>query len=173
MDFLEEELEEILNIFREESEEHIQKINQNLLKLETNPRNNNIITELFREAHSIKGAARMIGLNDIQTLAHKLEDIFGYAREDNLVINAQIIDILCKAVDCISSIIEDSIRTKGIFHSEKVDKMLVELTDIDQFVIRSSKCDSGDQTDPHSRTPENEDTIRINTDFYGSGQVMD
>lgn len=166
MDFLEDELDDILNIFREESEEHTQKINQHLLRLEANPKSNNIITELFREAHSIKGAARMIGLNDIQTLAHKLEDIFAHAREGNLIINAQIIDLLCKATDCISSIVEDSIRTKGVFHSEKVDEMLVQLGSIDEFVISSNQSGNEEQTNSQGESPENEATININTDFY-------
>lgn len=131
MDFLEEELEEILNIFREESEEQIQKLNQNLLKLEANPGDGAAISELFREAHSIKGAARMIGLTDIQTLAHKLEDIFGHAREGRLHITPAIVDKMCKTVDFISSIVEESIKTKGIFHSDKVDELVADLKKIE------------------------------------------
>lgn len=124
MEFLEEEFEEILNIFREESEEQLQKINKNLLLLETNPNDILAIQELFREAHSIKGAARMIGFNDIQAVAHKLEDIFGFAKDKQLVINSDIVDLLCEAVDCIESIIEESIKSKGDYHSEKVDVVI-------------------------------------------------
>ncbi len=113
MDFLENEIVEILNIFREESEEQIQKLNKNLLKLEANPKDNTAISELFREAHSLKGAARMIGLNDIQLIAHKLEDVFGMAKEFRLKVTPETVDTLCKAVDCISSIIEESIATRG------------------------------------------------------------
>lgn len=127
MDFLEEELQEILKIFREESEEYLQKLNQNLLTLETDPYNNEIISELFREAHSLKGAARMIGLNDIQAVAHKIEDVFGLAREKALVITPDIIDILCKAVDCISSVIDECIESRGQSHSSNVDEMIAEL----------------------------------------------
>jgi two-component system chemotaxis sensor kinase CheA len=126
MEFLEEELEEILNIFREESEEHIQSINQNLLKLEKNSADSGVIAELFREAHSIKGSARMIGLNDIQNLAHHLEDIIGYAKDRTIKITPEIIDVLCRTVDCISSIIDESIKTKGSFHSTQVDKIIIE-----------------------------------------------
>jgi len=113
MDFLEHEIVEILNIFREESDEQIQKLNKNLLRLEANPKDSAAIVELFREAHSLKGAARMIGLNDIQTIAHKLEDVFGLAKEGNLKVTAEIIDILCQSVDYISSIVEESIKTRG------------------------------------------------------------
>ncbi len=132
MDFLEEELEEILNIFREEGEELIEKLNQGLLKLETDPTNPSIISELFRNAHSIKGASRMVGLNDIQNLAHKIEDILGFAKEKTLIITDDIIDKLCKAVDCISSIVEESVQTKGECHSPLVDEIVAELGEIGQ-----------------------------------------
>ena len=51
------------------------------------------ILHLFRDAHSLKGAARMIGLNDIQTLAHKIEDVLGLAKEDKLVFNDRVVNI--------------------------------------------------------------------------------
>jgi len=113
MDFPENEIEEILNIFREESEEQIQKLNKNLLRLEHNPKDSTAMSELFRDAHSLKGAARMIGLNDIQLIAHKLEDVFGLIKESRLDVKPEIIDMLCKAVDCVGSIVEDSILTRG------------------------------------------------------------
>ncbi len=131
MDFLEEEFDEVLNIFRDESEEHIQKLNKNLLKIEEDPTNLHIITELFREAHSLKGSARMIGLTAIESLSHKLEDIIGSAREGGLIIDSDIIDVLCKTVDCIASIVEESINTKGGYSSPEVDQIVQELQAIE------------------------------------------
>ncbi|HBG49593.1 MAG TPA: hypothetical protein DDW90_08870 [Cyanobacteria bacterium UBA9971] len=130
MDFLESEIVEILNIFREESEEQIQKLNKNLLKLEANPKDSTAISELFREAHSLKGAARMIGLNDIQLIAHKLEDVFGMAKECRLDVTAETIDTLCKAVDCVNSIVEESIATRGNASFDKVPEMVQKLENI-------------------------------------------
>ena len=124
MDFLESEIVEILNIFREESEEQIQKLNKNLLRLEANPKDSTAISELFREAHSLKGAARMIGLNDIQLIAHKLEDVFGMAKESRLNVTPETIDILCKAVDCVNSIVEESIETRGNASFDDVPEMV-------------------------------------------------
>ncbi len=133
MDFLPEEFEEILNIFREEGEEQVQKLNQNLLRLEANPKDSGAISELFREAHSIKGAARMIGLNDIQAVAHKLEDIFGLARDEKLIINAHIVDILCKSVDCIASIIEKQSQNKNEIISVDISSTISQLQDIEML----------------------------------------
>lgn len=130
MDFLENEIEEILNIFREESEEQIQKLNKNLLILESNPKDITAITELFREAHSIKGASRMIGLNDIQLIAHKLEDVFGMAKEHQLPVTPETIDILCKAVDFMSSIVEESIATRGKATFPQVQEIIQKIENI-------------------------------------------
>ena len=130
MDFLEHEIEEILNIFREESEEQLQKLNSNLLKLESNPKDHTAISELFREAHSLKGAARMIGLDDIQSIAHKLEDVFGQAKEGYLKITPKTIDVMCRAVDCISSIVSESIRTRGKVEIPEIQEVLKALENV-------------------------------------------
>ncbi|MDD3149468.1 MAG: hybrid sensor histidine kinase/response regulator [Candidatus Gastranaerophilales bacterium] len=158
MDFLEEEIIEILNIFREEGEEIVQRLNQNLLKLESNPTNANIISELFRDAHSIKGSARMTGLNDIQALAHKLEDILGYAKEEKLTITPAIVDTLCKTVDCISSIIDKSVETKGEYHSEQTDKILILLEDIEKKIGDSSETPKEKNIEKPSLKAKNEIT---------------
>ncbi len=109
MEFSENELTEILNIFQVEAEEIISKMNNSLLDLERNPKNKELILILFRNAHSLKGAARMIGFNSVQTLAHKMEDILDLAKENKLILNTKISDILYKTVDIISDIVKSSI----------------------------------------------------------------
>ena len=99
MDFSPEEFDEILNIFRGETEEIVQKLNNNLLQLESNPDNEELLVYLFRDAHSLKGAARMIGFNNIQRLAHKAEDVLGLAKEKKIKINREISDALYQAID--------------------------------------------------------------------------
>jgi len=165
MDFLESEIEEILNIFREESEEQIQKLNKNLLKLENNPKDNAAIVELFREAHSLKGAARMIGLNDIQTISHKLEDVFGLAKEGHLRVTSEIIDILCKAVDYIGSIVDESIKTRGQASFERVPEIVETLEyvkNLDNLIeeTETKEESTGYEKTLNSRNPE------VNELFY-------
>lgn len=158
MDFLEHELEEILKIFREESEEQIEKFNKSLLKLESNPRDHQVISELFREAHSLKGAARMIGLDDIQSIAHKLEDVLGMAKENTLKITPEIIDTLCKTVDTIASIINESIETRG--KSETVD--IQPAIDALENIINSDEkpCENYDDSQIQIIQPENTQDIK-------------
>ncbi|WP_461482114.1 hybrid sensor histidine kinase/response regulator [Porticoccus sp.] len=73
---------ELRDLFRVESEERLQHLDDGLLRLEKAPGDLAALEALFREAHSLKGAARMLGLSDIQSLAHQLEDALGLARKE-------------------------------------------------------------------------------------------
>jgi len=66
----------LMETFKAEAEEHIQRITQLILALERGEVNQEMLEELFREAHSLKGAARAVELNDISTIAHKIEALF-------------------------------------------------------------------------------------------------
>jgi two-component system chemotaxis sensor kinase CheA len=78
-------------LFRAESEEHLQHLDDALLQLEKEPTDQPLLEEAFREAHSLKGAARMLGLTAIQTPAHRLEDQFNAARRNTAPINAELL----------------------------------------------------------------------------------
>lgn len=133
MDFLEEEFDEIIEIFQVESEEIISRLNNNLLDLEKNPNNKDAILVLFRDAHSLKGAARMIGFNNVQAIAHKVEDILGLAKDNRMHFNAQIVDILYKTVDFLSELIRKSIAKKQEIYSEKVAEQVAILENIKDY----------------------------------------
>lgn len=131
MDFSPEEFDEILNIFREETDEIIDKLNNNLLRLENTPKDKEILVYMFRDAHSLKGAARMIGFNNIQRLAHKIEDVLGLAKENKISINHTISDILYKSLDFLSDIIQKSISIKKEYYTDDIQKYI---DDIDETI---------------------------------------
>ena len=81
IDFSDEEFEEILNIFQSEADEITSRFNDTLIQLEKNPSSSETLNILFRNAHSLKGASRMVGFNNIQKLAHSIEDVLGLARD--------------------------------------------------------------------------------------------
>ena len=145
MDFLPEEFEEILNIFRGETEEIIQKMNNNLLQLESSPNNKELLVYLFRDAHSLKGAARMIGFNNIQRLAHKAEDVLGLAKENKIDINREISDALYKATDLLSDLIQESVKIKREYYSDDTQK---HIDYIDSLINKYQKKDiAGDESE--------------------------
>src|SRR5665647_2238078 len=78
-------------LFRAESEEHLQHLDDALLQLEKKPTDQPLLEEAFREAHSLKGSARMLGLTAIQTPAHRLEDQFNAARHNTAPITTELL----------------------------------------------------------------------------------
>ncbi len=106
MSFNPEEIQEILSIYKAESEEHLQKLNQCLLLLEKEPARGDVLEEVFREAHSLKGSARMIGFATVEKLAHGLEDLFGAARKGELTLGAETFDVIFKTIDAVSRVTE-------------------------------------------------------------------
>lgn len=131
MDFSEEMIDEVFKIFQVESEEIIEKMNNNLLVLEQKPNDKDSILLLFRDAHSLKGASRMVGLNNVQTIAHKIEDVLGLAKENKISFNTQVVNVLYKTVDFLSELIQKAIeRGQDVysddiaFHLENLESVL-------------------------------------------------
>jgi len=76
-----EQQQRIMGYFIEEAKEHLNTIEQGLLNLQSTIEDPELVNELFRAAHSVKGGAAMLGLNNIQRISHRLEDFFKVLRE--------------------------------------------------------------------------------------------
>ncbi|WP_206047146.1 chemotaxis protein CheA, partial [Noviherbaspirillum denitrificans] len=94
----------LLELFRSEAESQTQVLTDGLLALDRNARDLAAIVPLMRAAHSLKGAARIVNLDDVERLAHAMEDCFVAAQKDKLKLNKQRIDRLLAAVDLIGRI---------------------------------------------------------------------
>ncbi len=119
MEFQQNELNEILNIYQQESAEIISSMDAKLLALEKDSKNKDIAMQLFRDAHSLKGSARMLGFDDIQNIAHKVEDVISLIKEEKLAITPAIADSLSDCLDFISELINKTIAQKDEFKSPK------------------------------------------------------
>lgn len=101
-------LQELLATFRAEAADHLQTINQALLKLERTPDDNlraKTLQSAFRSAHSLKGAARAVSMAEIETLAHTMESVFQKARDEGLELGADICDVLYDTLDVIEQLL--------------------------------------------------------------------
>jgi len=105
--------DELRSIFKIESAEHIQRLEQGFLRLEKEPGNMAVLEEIFRDAHSLKGAARMLGLEGLESLSNRIEDILGSARNGSVPISSEIIDRLYKGLDEMVKLVKDSVAGKG------------------------------------------------------------
>ncbi len=85
---------EFLATFSDEAKDHLQKLNVGLLALEKDPTNASIIEEMFREGHTLKGAARMMGFDEIKEVAHCIEDIFGAIHTNKILLDQNLTTIL-------------------------------------------------------------------------------
>ena len=113
MDFLDNENndnKELMQIFQAESEEIVDRIFNNLYALEKTPANRELINTVYRDLHSLKGAVRMIGYNNIQMIIHKMEDIFDAVIEDKLKLDFQCISLMSKSLEIASGYIQESIK---------------------------------------------------------------
>jgi two-component system, chemotaxis family, sensor kinase CheA len=101
--------QELRDLFQVESEEHIQVIEKCLLTLEKNPQDYDILHLIFREAHSMKGASRMLGLSDIESIAHIFEEVLGKASRGEFQITPAQIDIYYEGIDAIKKLVNEAV----------------------------------------------------------------
>jgi two-component system chemotaxis sensor kinase CheA len=91
--------------FAQEAKDHVQKLNNGLLILEKNPTDMETINEIFRAAHTTKGASKMLKLTHITDVAHKMEDILDELRGQKITFSKEMSNLLFRGVDAISDMI--------------------------------------------------------------------
>ena len=106
MPFSKEEFEKLFEIFKLECDEHIQKLNSGILTLEENPDNIGLIGEILRDAHSLKGAARMIDFKSIEDISHNLETILGKIKKGEIKLSTEIANLIFNSLENISEIVK-------------------------------------------------------------------
>nr|WP_308742339.1 chemotaxis protein CheA [uncultured Anaerocolumna sp.] len=97
------DVSQYLEIFIDETKEHLQSLNDQLLILETEPENVETINEIFRAAHSLKGMAGTMGFKRMQRLTHDMENVFSEIRNGNMKVTADLVDVLFKGLDALEA----------------------------------------------------------------------
>ena len=95
------DVSQYLEIFIDETKEHLQSLNTQILELEQNPENMDTINEVFRAAHSLKGMAGTMGYKRMQNLTHDMENVFSEVRNGHIKVNASMIDCLFQCLDAL------------------------------------------------------------------------
>ncbi|MDZ5473461.1 chemotaxis protein CheA [Bacillus sp. 31A1R] len=93
------EMNQYLEVFIEESKEHLQSCNERLLELEKNPSDLTIVNEIFRSAHTLKGMSATMGYEDLASLTHQMENVLDAIRNQKISVNAEILDVVFESVD--------------------------------------------------------------------------
>jgi two-component system chemotaxis sensor kinase CheA len=107
-----EELQQLLlATFADQAKEQLQTINQRLLALEEaeGDEKGPLLEEIFREAHSLKGASRAVDLSRVEAVAHKLESLFSVIQKGELEADAEVFDLAYKALDALTALVEEGL----------------------------------------------------------------
>ena len=117
-----------LEIFIDESSEHIQTLSDCIMTLEQEPDNKDTINEIFRAAHSLKGMAGTMGFKRMQHLTHDMENVFQEVRSDKIKVDSSMIDLLFKCLDAIDKYVEN-IKESSDEGTEDNELIIKELND--------------------------------------------
>lgn len=101
------EVNQYLEMFIDESKEHLQACSEHLLELEKNPRDLAIVSEIFRSAHTLKGMSATMGYEDLADLTHKMENVLDAIRNAKIDVTAEILDVVFESVDHLEEMVND------------------------------------------------------------------
>lgn len=136
----------LLELFREEVRANAQILNEGLVALDRDPTDVERIEPLMRAAHSMKGAARVVGIDPAVTLAHAIEDCLVAAQESRITLDANDIDVLLKATDLLAGIAESA----GANLPQWLAQSTAEIDELSTLLHRRSQA--GPQTAPNEAT---------------------
>jgi two-component system chemotaxis sensor kinase CheA len=140
--------DQLRDLYKVASADHIQKIEAGLLHLEQHPHDRTKLELLLRETHSLKGDSRMLGVKDAETLTHQLEEILGAVKRGERVLAPHIFDCLYQGLDAIRRIAQEAISGQpagvSVFH---VLAQLMAVDEQDGEIGRNSDTDSGKYSD--------------------------
>lgn len=172
MDLDQEIIAQLMATFKMEAEEHVNALNDNLLLLEKRPAGNEAyaaIEELFREAHSLKGAARAVDLLGVEELAHGIENVFSSVKKKEVALTGELFDLLYRAVDLIGSMTQAA--AEGAEQAEPRSAIVLQALELasqnkpaptvqttGEQAAGSADADSGS-----APRPEGQETIRVAT----------
>ncbi|MEK4424448.1 chemotaxis protein CheA [Solibacillus sp. FSL K6-1523] len=101
------EVNQYLEMFIEESKEHLQACGEHLLELEKNPEDLAIVGEIFRSAHTLKGMSATMGFEDLADLTHKMENVLDAIRNEKIKVTPEIFDVVFESVDHLEEMVYD------------------------------------------------------------------
>ncbi|PEZ81353.1 chemotaxis protein CheA [Bacillus sp. AFS017274] len=99
------DMNQYIEVFIEESKEHLQTCSEQLLVLEKNPEDLSIVNEIFRSAHTLKGMSATMGYEDLANLTHKMENVLDAIRNSQIALSPELFDVIFLAVDDLEAMV--------------------------------------------------------------------
>ena len=135
------DVSQYLEIFLDESKEHLQSLNTQILNLEQDAQDKNTIDEIFRAAHSLKGMSGTMGYKRMQNLTHHMENVFSEVRSGKLKVQPKMVDVLFNCLDALEEYVSNIQEStdEGTNENEVLVKSLNELLNDDNLPTTNVK----------------------------------
>ena len=140
------DVSQYLEIFLDETKEHLQNLNTRILELEADPEATDTINEIFRAAHSLKGMAGTMGYKRMQTLTHDMDNVFSEVRNGNIKVQPEMIDVLFRCLDALQEY-TDNIQNTADEGTNDNEELIRQLNDI---LNGSSAAKSAEEKKPET-----------------------
>ncbi len=163
------DVSQYLDIFIDETSEHIQSLSDGIMVLENEPENKDTINEIFRAAHSLKGMAGTMGFKRMQHLTHDMEDVFSEVRNDNIKVDSEMIDLLFNCLDAIEAYLESVKATSD----EGTEDNEVLIKKLNAYLDGSKNADGDTAQAPEEAKSENTEEAADSAPAADSGNPND
>ena len=147
-DFEADEMREIIDDFLVEADELIESLDTSFVQLESTPKDLDLLNEIFRAVHTVKGTSSFLGFDQVTSLSHKMEDILNKLRKAELTVTATTMDVLLEGLD-ILKVLLDNVRNH-----------IDDPVEIDDVLRRLALIEAG-ETDASAVTPDTAEPIEI------------
>jgi two-component system, chemotaxis family, sensor kinase CheA len=161
--------EELRGIYQIASEEHLQKLADGLLQLEKHPSDKAILEHLLREAHSLKGDSRSVGVENVVTLTHQVEEIFLGIKTSKIIFSPDVSDRITQGLDAIALLVYEAVsgESSGIDTAQILNQLLAAVsapTIPESLPLPTATATQLDK--PEIAQPYHIDTIRVQTRHF-------
>jgi len=155
------DMNQYLDIFVEESREHLQSLNSSLLQLEKDPADKGVLNEIFRVAHTLKGMSGTMGFTRMQRLTHHMEDVLDALRNDRISANSDMVDILFKCLDALENYVNTVLSTgdEGNEDNKAIVDALAEILKKGGLPAKAAKASGKKARNKPSETKDSEDAV--------------
>ena len=154
------EQSQIMGFFIEESRDHLGTIERGLLNLGSTLDDREMLDEVFRAAHSVKGGAAMLGLRGIQSVSHRLEDCFKILKDNPIAADHRLESLFLQIFDSLQELVDRLQSPEGL-RTQDSDRVIVEVEPVCEELITYINCLSRGEVPPEPATPLNPASLPV------------
>lgn len=163
------DVSQYLEIFIDESNEHLQSLSDQLMVLEKEPENKDTINEIFRAAHSLKGMAGTMGYKRMQNLTHNMENVFSEIRNDKMKVTATLVDVLFQCLDALESYVSNIQESQD----EGTDDNAPIIKELNEFLATEGETTTAAQpVTVQTTAAKTEETQSVESEDSGDGDAQ-